>query len=98
MATMYVNFGNFDEWAAKISADNDKLLEQLEAIKDMINSLSTTYQSNAADEIRNKITGMQPRFNQYHNVIDSYARFIKATGQAYKGTEQINTNTASDFL
>ena len=98
MATMYVNFGEFETWAGKISTDNDKLLGQLESIKNLINSLDSTYQSNASSEIREKITNMQPRFEQYHDVIDSYARFIKATGQAYKGTEQVNTNIASDFL
>ena len=98
MATMYVNFGSFDDWAAKISSDNDKLLQQLEEISAKINSLSSTYQSNASTTIREKITGMKPRFDQYHQVIDSYARFIRATGQAYRGTEDINNNTASDFL
>ena len=98
MATMYVNFGSFENWATKISADNDKLLQQLEDINTKINSLSSSYQSDASSTIRDKITGMKPRFDQYHQVIDSYARFIRSTGEAYRGTENINNNTASDFL
>ena len=98
MATMHINFGEFENWATTIGADNDTLRQLLMDIQTQINSLEATYQSNASTEIREKINGMQSRFDQYHNVIDSYVKFIRATGEAYRGTEQINTNTASDFL
>ncbi|MBQ3584872.1 MAG: WXG100 family type VII secretion target [Lachnospiraceae bacterium] len=98
MATEYINFGSFENWAAKIQSDNDKLLQHLNEICAKINSLGDTYQSNASTTIREKITGMKPRFEQYYQVIDSYARFVKATGEAYRATEITNNDIASDFL
>lgn len=98
MATQYINFGNFESWATKIKEDNGKLLEDLNDICDKINSLGDTYQSNASITIREKITGMKPRFEQYYQVIDSYARFVQATGEAYRSTETVNNDMASDFL
>lgn len=98
MATMYVNFGNFANWANKIANDNDKLLEQLNNISARIDALGGTYQSDASTAIREKIVGMKPRFEQYHHVIDSYVKFIRATGDTYKATEQVNTNKANDFI
>lgn len=98
MATMHINFGSFDNWANTISTINDNLNQTLKDIQTSINGLDLTYQSNASTEIREKIIGMQTRFDQYYQVVDSYVKFIRSTGQAYKATEEINTNTASDFI
>lgn len=97
MATIYVNFGSFTEWAAKFSSDNDKLLQQLQEISAKINSLEDSYQSSASTVIREKITAMGPKFEQYHNVIDSYVRFVRATGEAYRTAEEQHVNMASRF-
>lgn len=97
MATTYVNFGSFTDWAAKFSADNDKMLQQLNDISTKINSLENTYQSDASTVIRDKIKAMKPKFEQYHQVIDSYAKFVKATGEAYKIAEEQNVGMASKF-
>lgn len=98
MATMYVNFGSFNEWSIKISNDNDKLLEYLNDIAREVNSLESTYQSNASEKIREKINGMKPRFEKYYQVVDSYARFVKNSGESFKAIEQVNTNQASQFI
>lgn len=98
MAIMTVNYGTFDGWAQQISGDNDNLKATLEEICATINALEVTYQSNASTAIREKITNMKPRFDQYYQVVDNYVRFIRTTGQAYKAIENVNTNEANQFI
>lgn len=96
MATMYINYGSFSDWAVKISNDNDKLLEYLNEICKIINNLESTYQSNASTAIREKINGMKPNFEQYYQVVETYAKFVKTTGDMYKNIE--NINVTNDFI
>ena len=99
MATEYINFGSFEQWANKINDDNKKLLDYLNDISRRIDSLGNeSYQSNASTAIREKIIGMKPRFEQYYQVIDSYARFVRASGEAWRATEQGYVDIASDFI
>lgn len=98
MAIMTVNYGAFDNWAHQISEDNDTLRQTLEDICNTINALEVTYQSNASTAIREKITNMKPRFDQYYQVVDNYVRFIRTTGQAYVAIENVNTREANQFI
>lgn len=98
MATMTVNYGAFEGCAKEIGGYNDDLKKTLEGICATINALEATYQSNASTAIREKITNMKPIFNRYYQVVDNYVRFIRATGQAYKLIEDVNTNKANQFI
>lgn len=98
MATMTVNYGTFERWARQISEDNDNLKDTLEEIRNTINALEATYQSNASTAIREKINNMKPRFDQYYQVVDNYVRFIRTTGQAYVAIENVNTREANQFI
>ena len=91
-------YGNFEFWASKIDKRNEELLDKLHEIQMLINSLEGEWESNSAAEIRSKIQGMEPRFLDYHDVVDNYAKFLRNTGQAYKETEQTNTSNASQFI
>lgn len=98
MSEMYVNYGSFDSWAATIDTRNKALLEELHEIKQLINSLAGEWESNAAAEIRRKITNMEPRFEDYYSVVDNYAKFLRNTAADYKKTEQTNTTNAEQFV
>lgn len=98
MANMYINYGTFDDWAAKINAKNDKLDETLKTIQKTINNLEGEWESNAAVTIREKITGMTPRFEQYHNVVKNYAVFLHNTAEQYRATESGLKNNAEKFI
>ncbi len=98
MSERYINYGSFESWAGTIDARNTKLIERLHDIQNLINSLEGDWMSNAAVEIRSKIKGMEPRFQDYHDVVDNYAKFLRNTAQAYKSTEQTNTSNASQFI
>lgn len=98
MSQQYINYGSFDSWAGTVQRRNDELLNRLHEIKNLINSLQGDWESNSAEEIRRKITGMEPRFEQYYSVVDNYAKFLRNTGAEYKATEQTNTSNAEQFI
>lgn len=98
MSAQYINYGSFDSWAGVIDKHNAELLNKLHEIQRLIKSLEGEWESNAAVEIRNKIQGMEPRFQDYHDVVDNYAKFLRNTAEAYGVTEQTNTSNASQFI
>ena len=98
MANMYINYGIFDDWAAKINAKNDKLDETLRTIQKTINGLAGDWESNAAVAIREKITGMTPRFEQYHSIVKNYATFLHNTAEQYRTTESGLKSNADRFI
>lgn len=98
MAKIYVNYGSFNEWANKINSKNDRLNETLKTIQNTINGLEGQWESNAAVTIREKITGMTPRFEQYYSVVKNYATFLHNTAETYGGGERTITNNAEKFI
>lgn len=98
MANMYINYGTFDDWAQKINAKNDKLDETLKTIQKTINGLEGDWESNAAVAIREKITGMTPRFEQYHSIVKNYATFLHNTAEQYRAAEAGLKSNADRFI
>lgn len=98
MATMYINYGSFESWAGKISSSNDALLEDLHEIQRLINSLAGEWESNSAVTIREKITGMESRFKEYHRIVNNYAVFLRNTAAEWKTQEQANDANAQQFI
>ena len=95
---MKINYGSFDSWAQSIDAKNKSLLDDLHEIQRLINSLQGEWESNSAVTIRGKITGMENRFQQYHDVVDNYVKFIRNTAAEYKATETANDSNAQEFI
>lgn len=93
-----VKYGEFESYAANMKSTNERLLENLNDIKSLINSLSGEWESNSAVTIRQKISGMQPKFEQYYDVVNNYVTFIKNTGEQYKATENTLDNKAEQFI
>ena len=98
MSAQYINYGSFDSWAGTVDRRNTKLLEDLHEIQRLIKSLEGEWESNSAVAIRQKIQGMEPRFQQYHDVVDNYAKFLRNTANEYIATETTNTNNAEQFI
>ena len=80
--------------------DKNKQLDQiLTDTKNAINSLEADWSSDTSITIRDKITGMQPTFDTYREVIESYAKFLDSAIAQYESTEAtLNTNAASQFI
>lgn len=78
---------------------NATLTDTLNSIRQTINNLESQWTSDTSDTIRAKITGMQPKFDTYKEVIESYAKFLDNTVAQYEGTESIlNSNASSQFI
>ena len=78
---------------------NATLTDTLNSIKQTINNLESQWTSDTSDTIRAKITGMQPKFDTYKEVIESYAKFLDNTVAQYEGTEStLNSNASSQCI
>ncbi len=85
------------ETANKVRRINIELDGKLEHINKSMNDLQSTWQSDAAEEIRGAMNAMQPRFKEYKEVVESYANFLVKTAQDYETVESTILNTASQF-
>lgn len=99
MADIKITFQEVRDNTQKIRTYNDALTDTLVEIKKTINDLEAQWTSDTSDTIRMKISGMQPRFDQYKEIIESYAKFLDNTVAQYESTETaLNSNAASQFI
>lgn len=85
------------ETATKVRDINKSLDEKLADINKNMNDLEATWKSDAASEIRAAMNALKPRFEEYKNVVESYAKFLVNTAQSYETTEGAIHNNASAF-
>lgn len=99
MPDIKITFSEVRTKTQQIRTHNDKLSETLQQIKSIINALESEWTSDTSDTIRAKITGMQPKFDSYKEVIESYAKFLDNTVEQYETTEStLQSNAASQFI
>ena len=98
MSSMYINYDGVESYASTIAKRNDTLLQELHKIQEHNKSLSGEWESDSAVRIREKITGMEPRFQQYYDIVDNYVKLLRNTVQDYKRTESTNTANADQFI
>lgn len=92
-----ISLGEVSKTAGSIKVLNQSLSTRLEEIKKEMDSLATSWQSDASNTIRNNFNALAPRFEEYKNVVDSYAKFLDATVTNYDTTESAINNNASAF-
>ena len=83
--------------AEKVRNINSTLDTKLADINKNMNDLSATWKSDAAEEIRAAMNAMKPRFEEYKNVVESYAKFLVNTAQSYESTESAIQTNAQAF-
>ena len=66
---------------------NSKMTAKLEAITAQINNLSTSWESEASQEIVTEFKKLMPKFEEYRKSVESYARFLDQAAQAYISTD-----------
>lgn len=99
MPDIKITFEEVRAKAKQIRHYNTTLTDTLNTIKQTINNLESQWTSDTSDTIRAKITGMQPKFDTYKEVIESYAKFLDNTVAQYEGTEStLNSNASSQFI
>lgn len=97
MADIKITFGEVKTKAGQIRTCNENLSDYLTQIKTKISNLDVEWTSDTSDTIREKINGMQGKFNDYKNIIESYAKFLETTVELYEATESTLNSNASMF-
>ena len=99
MPDIKITFAEVRAKNQQIRKHNQTLDDTLKQIKNIINALEADWTSDTSDTIRSKITGMQPKFDSYREVIESYAKFLDNTVEQYETTEgTLQTTAASLFI
>ncbi|MCQ2516515.1 MAG: WXG100 family type VII secretion target [Saccharofermentans sp.] len=93
-----VNYGLIEDYATRIDSNNKQLLAKLEEIQRTINDLAGSWESDSAESIRGKITGMQPRFEEYSTIINNYVVLLRNMVSEYRSTESVNKTKADSFI
>ncbi|HBM98605.1 MAG TPA: WXG100 family type VII secretion target [Ruminococcus sp.] len=83
--------------ADKVRSINTALDSKLTEINQKMNELQATWKSDAATDIRTAMNALKPRFEEYKNVVESYAKFLVNTAQSYETTEGAVQNNANAF-
>lgn len=83
--------------ADKVRTINSTLDQKLADINKNMNDLEATWKSDAATDIRAAMNALKPRFEEYKNVVESYAKFLVNTAQNYESTESSVQTNASAF-
>lgn len=92
-----INWKKFEEHAEGIDNKNKEMRKTLDDIQAKINSLKGDWESNSAETIRQKITNMSSRFENYQQVVSSYAKFIRNAAAQSKNLEGTLNSNASQF-
>lgn len=92
-----ISLGEVAKTAGTIRSINQNLTARLEEIKKEMNSLAATWQSDASNTIRNNFNALAPRFEEYKNVVESYAKFLDNTVTNYNAAETAINSNASQF-
>ena len=85
------------ETADYIRVRNTTMEAKLADINKSMNDLEATWKSDAASDIRAAMNAMKPRFEEYKNVVESYAKFLVNTAQSYESTESAIQTNAQAF-
>jgi len=83
--------------AEKVRSINKSLDDKLADINKSMNDLEATWKSDAASDIRAAMNALKPRFEEYKNVVESYAKFLVNTAQSYETTEGAIQSNANQF-
>lgn len=83
--------------ANQIRTLNNNLAARLEDIKREMNALSSTWNSDASNTIRSNFNALQPKFENFREIVTSYATFLDQTVNSYNSAEDAINNNASAF-
>ena len=83
--------------ASTVRSLNTTLDDKLKEINKNMNDLEAPWKSDAATDIRAAMNALNPRFEEYKSVVESYAKFLVNTAQNYDTTETTVQNNAGQF-
>lgn len=97
MEQLQISLADVSNTAQRIRHINQDLDQTLQQMRQIMNQLATSWQSPAAETIRTKFNGMTPIFQNYKDIVDSYAKFLDATVVSYETIENSMQQNASSF-
>lgn len=83
--------------AQKVRDINSTMDSKLADINKSMNDLEATWKSDASTDIRTAMNALKPRFEEYKNVVETYAKFLVNTAQTYESTEASAVSNAQQF-
>ncbi|WP_338379167.1 pore-forming ESAT-6 family protein [Enterococcus faecium] len=83
--------------ASQIRNLNQNLAARLDDMKREMNNLSSTWNSDASNTIRGNFNALQPKFENFREIVESYAKFLDQTVDSYNATETAINNNARAF-
>lgn len=92
-----ITLGQLTQVAGNIRSLNSNLTACLEEIKAQMNNLSESWASESSETIRANFNKHATHFEEYRQVIDSYAKFLDSTVSAYETAETAINSNASSF-
>lgn len=92
-----INLEEVRTTAKTIKSLNSKLATRLDEIKKEINSLESTWQSQASNTIRTNFNKLESKFQECKKIIDSYGTFLETTVDSYTSAESSINSNASAF-
>ncbi len=88
MDTILITLEELHQTSTAIRNDNKNLNACLKEIHTIMQQLETYWSSPSSTALRNRFQTMLPIFDNYHNIVESYAQFLDQTAQAYQQMEQ----------
>lgn len=96
--TIDINTQTLIDTATKVNSINNDLDDKLKEINRKMNDLEQHWMSDAASDIRAAMNSLQPRFEQYKNIVTEYEKFLRNTAASYESTEQAVQTNANAFM
>lgn len=88
MDTLLITLEQLYATAQGIRSQNQQLSGCLQEVHTIMNQLSAYWQSPSSETLRTRFQAMLPVFDQYQTIVETYAKFLDQTAQAYQQLEQ----------
>ena len=97
MEQLQISLADVAATAQRMRHINQDLDQSLQQMRQIMNQLAASWQSPAAETIRTKFNGMTPIFQNYKDIVDSYAKFLDTTVMSYEAMENSMQQNAASF-
>lgn len=97
MAEMKIDTQRLSTAATDIKNMNGSLNEILGSFSKKVEELQSTWESDAGERTQKAIKNLEPRFEDYRKVLNSYAEYLEKTAESYESTEKTLVNNADNM-
>ncbi len=97
MAEMKITIEQLTNTAGKIRTINGTLKELLQNFSKSVTDLQNTWESDAGTHTKTAIDNLKPRFEDYYNVLASYAQHLDDTAESFKTNEGTLSKNADNM-